>query len=167
MCFKNRRVRNRTHGGVGGRGRRLPLLPDPARCSAHGQGVHRTRKTPICFIYEFKEYGPAITVGLDSGHLPLQSAPRSPLPARCLVPVFSVHCSLLTVHCSSRGDRTERNYFFYFSCSFFCSPFTIHSSLLFLLTVHCFFSSLLTVHCSLLFLLTAHCLDRFLFTRPR
>jgi len=24
----NRRVRNRTHGGVGGRGRRLPLLPD-------------------------------------------------------------------------------------------------------------------------------------------
>jgi len=28
MCFKNRRVRNRTHGGVGGRGRRLPLLPD-------------------------------------------------------------------------------------------------------------------------------------------
>ena len=28
MYFMNRRVRNRTHGGVGGRGRQGPLLPD-------------------------------------------------------------------------------------------------------------------------------------------
>ena len=30
MAFNvNRRIRNRTYGGVGGRGRQLPLLPDP------------------------------------------------------------------------------------------------------------------------------------------
>ena len=27
-CCMNRRIRNRTYGGVGGRGRQLPLLPD-------------------------------------------------------------------------------------------------------------------------------------------
>jgi hypothetical protein len=60
MCFKNRRVRNRTHGGVGGRGRRLPLLPDHPANSTCGldfcpEGLHIT--APIATLREVPPWG--------------------------------------------------------------------------------------------------------------
>jgi hypothetical protein len=60
MCFKNRRVRNRTHGGVGGRGRRLPLLPDH-QANEYRQvdkGRHRSREVHrMAPFYAFSWFG--------------------------------------------------------------------------------------------------------------
>ncbi len=60
-------------------------------------------------------------------------------------------CQHFHAHGSSRSDRTEGNYFlllFLFTILFLSFLFTAHCSLL---TVNCFFCSLFTLHSSLVF----------------